>query len=166
MTRLWLFLSSIAPGVIVVGIRALGESWIAGSITILVGFLLIPAGFRAIRIRKDVEPIPLSISGVKDESIQVPTYLISLVFPFLFVTINDPWSLTAYAVFIVFVGLILAQSETSLINPILLLRGFRIYDATTVSEGSVTIISKKKPRPGSHENGYVLSNHTYIVRNS
>ncbi|MBP2453480.1 hypothetical protein JOF57_003393 [Mycolicibacterium lutetiense] len=84
-------------------------------------------------------------------------------FPFLFISVKDYWTLAAYVLFMVFVGLILARSEVALVNPCLLLFGYNMYNANTLTGEGIIIISKSKPRAGAAIVAAPVSSQTFIA---
>lgn len=163
MTRLLLFLSSLSPGVVVASTRYLGDSMVGGALGIAVGVVLMPLGLLVIRSRKKTEAIPTELSSIKDETYQVPTYLITFVLPFLFVSSQDVQTLIAYVLFIMFVAAILTKSDISIVNPGLLVANYRMYDVVDQEDRSLTVISRTSPRLTQFENLRHLSGRVYLL---
>lgn len=163
MTRLLLFLSSLSPGIVVASIRYIGESACWGTVGVVAGALLMPLGLLTIRSRKKTNTIPTELSSIRDETYQVPTYLITFVLPFLFVGIQDVQTLVSYVIFILFVSAILTKSDISIVNPSLLIANYRMYDVVDKEERSLTIISRTTPRITQFENLRHLSGRLYLL---
>ena len=127
-TRLLLFVSSLAPALIIAGLRLWDAqhhlSWAlctAGA----VAFLLTPL---VLVLRRNAGRHELTVADIKDESGQVPTYLLTFVFPFLF--LSDQMSrplIVAYVTFVVFMVLLLYRTPLALINPAMLVAGYRVF---------------------------------------
>lgn len=164
MTRFWLFLSSLSPGLLVASIRYAGEDLCLGLIGITLSLILTPVGLWTIKSRNTTTPIPTQVNTIKDETYQVPTYLITFIFPFLFIDIDNISTLIAYAVFMLFVAVVLFRSDISVVNPGLLIASYRLYDAQDIEGKSITIISKSKPRLNGYENLFYLSGNVYLIK--
>ncbi|WP_125458684.1 hypothetical protein [Rhodococcus sp. 1168] len=136
----------------------------AGGLTVGLALLLFPIGLLTVYSRRSIEPVPTQIDSIKDETLQIPTYLVTFILPFLFVTVDDPYNLAAYSVFMLLVILMLVRTEISIINPGLLFIGFKIFDATTREGTSVMVISKTKPRVNSTIYASPISPQTLILR--
>lgn len=163
MTRTLLFMSSLSPGVLVASVRALGQNQSLGVIGIIVGVILMPLGFITIKIRDKAKPIPTELRSMKDQTYQVPTYLVTFVLPFLFIDAKNIATLVAYAIFILFVALILSKSDISLLNPGLLLLNYRLFDATDKCGRNLTVISRVAPRMSGYESLRHLSGRVYLL---
>lgn len=163
MTRVLLFLSSLSPGVVVVAIRYLEQDWWLGAIGFLVGVLLMPIGLLAVHQRGKVIPIPTQFRERRDETYQVPTYLVTFILPFLFVELQSLYSVAAYLVFIAFVATILSKIDISIVNPGLLIFGYRLYDMIGCAGERVTVISKTRPSLTTFENLRPLSGDLFLL---
>lgn len=105
-TRLLLFVSSLAPALIIAGLRLWDAqrelAWMLGGVGAF-AFMLTPA---VLFLRKQAGRHVFTVTGVKDESGQVPTYLLTFVFPFLFLSAQMSRPLiSAYVAFSVFMAL-------------------------------------------------------------
>lgn len=163
VTRPWLFLSSLAPACLVVGVRLLGSEWLWGAALLLCGALLFPVAYLVLRARRSVTPKPIKIGEIRDESYQVPTYLLTFIFPFLFIDIEDVWNAASYIVLILFVAILLFRSDLSLVNPALLMLGYHIYAIQAEGGEDLLLISKARPRVGLSISATLLSGHTYLL---
>ncbi|WP_309082015.1 hypothetical protein [Zhihengliuella sp.] len=163
MARLLLFLSSLSPGIVVAGIRAAGEFGFPGWIITLVGVVLMPVGFFTVRSRKGNAAIPTEIVSVKDETLQIPTYLITFIFPFLFVQIDDLWTLAALAVFVGLVSVLLWKNDISLINPGMLVSKYRMYEVESVDGRNLIVVSTRRPYVRDYEDLHHLAGRTYVL---
>lgn len=160
MTRTSIFLSSFAPLLGIFALRASHQHrWL--TITLVVLMLVSTALLVvAIRVRENTTTQVIEIGDPTDESPQVPTYLLTYVFPFIFAS-TDRWQdAAAYAVFAALLVLLLWQSDAALINPLLLAVGFRLY---VFSRGGdrVIIVSRERLRNGSRVIAYQLSPDAY-----
>lgn len=149
MTRLLLGLSSLAPLLGIVAIRLAGTSpmWAValGVIAVLL-ILFLPVILIG---RRRVEPRPIAVVTVRDESSQVPAYLVTYVFPFAFATVDDVAVVLAYAVFGLLLVTLLVRTDLGLVNPILLAVGLHSYAVVTDGGKALTVIAAKAPLPAS-----------------
>lgn len=145
-TRLLLFGSSLAPALIIAGLR-LWDAQRHLSLVLcgagLVAFLLTPV---VLFLRRKAGRQQLTVSDVKDESGQVPTYLLTFVFPFLFLSAQMSKPLiVAYVTFAVFMGLLLYRTPLALINPAMLIAGYRVFSLNVAGEGGAYVLAKEPP---------------------
>lgn len=150
MTRILLSLSSMAPLIGIIALRVSDGSMIwavsLGVVAVLSG-LFLPLVMVA---RRSVEGRPMTVSSVKDESSQVPVYLLTYIFPFAFATIENTSAAVAYAVFALLLVVLLLRTDLSLVNPVLLAAGIHSYAVTTSTGAAVTLLARAAPLPGSH----------------
>lgn len=160
MTRLSCFLSSFAP---LLGIFALRASRQHLWLTIVLVVVMVAVTLllvAAMQVRSTVTLQPLVVGDPSDESSQIPTYLLTYLFPFIFVSTNGWQDVVAYAVFAALLALLLWQSDVALINPLLLAVGFRLYAFSRGNE-RVIIVSRKRLSNGSRVLAYQLSPNAY-----
>ena len=163
MTRFWHFISSLSPAVLVVGIRLLGTELCYGFALIAIGILLLPLAFLVLRTRQSVTAKPITVIHSRDESQQVPTYLLTFVFPFLFIDVNNQWNALAYFVLIILIALMLFRSDLSLVNPAILIRGYHIYEVQSEGGEDLLLIARTRPKGGEHLSVRLLSGHFYLL---
>jgi len=149
MTRILLSLSSMAP---LVGIIALRVS--EGSITwaIALGVIAVLLGLFLPLVmlgRRSLEARPIKVAAVKDESSQVPAYLLTYVFPFAFATVDSTAVWVAYGVFGGLLIVLLVRTDLGLVNPVLLAVGIHSYAVTTTGGAAVTVLARTAPLRGS-----------------
>lgn len=147
-TRLFLFISALAPAFIIAGLR-LYDAQRSLSVALLslgvIAFLLTPL---VLFLRRNAGRQELTVSNVKDESSQIPTYLITFIFPFLFLSeqMSSPL-IASYIAFAVFMAVLLYRTSLSLINPFMLIVGYHVFSVDIAGQGSAYIISKEPPLP-------------------
>lgn len=162
MERFWLFITSLSPAILLVSIRLVpwfpGYAWIgiaAGIISFLGAYLVLVG-------RKKVGFHPITPQHVQDETDQIPTYLITFVFPFVFVSDTPSfYTLVAYGVFALFIMTLLFRTDVAVVNPALLLAGYHVYTVETVS-GSVKVISRRRPIIKTTFNAHPISGSLYL----
>ncbi|MBC2681477.1 hypothetical protein GSS87_03540 [Corynebacterium sp. 4HC-13] len=147
-TRLFLFVSALAPVFIIAGLRFFDARRMLAVLLLVVGvvtFLLTPL---VLISRRKAGKQEFVVSNVKDESSQIPTYLITFFFPFLFLSEQMSGPLVAsYVGFAALMAVLLYRTSLVLINPYLLLVGYRVFSVDIVGQGGAYIISKEPPLP-------------------
>lgn len=87
----------------------------------------------------------LSASSVRDDSDQIPTYFITFVFPFLFLSPDmSPSTSRAYIAFAILMALMLFRTPLSTVNPALLIVGLNVYSVELETGSSVYVLSRRK----------------------
>ena len=164
MTRLYLFVSSLSPGILVAGIRGTKENFLIGLIVAVLAVMLSLLGLLVIRSRTTLNTVDLKVDSVRDETYQVPTYLVTFVLPLLFIDVVDVPTLVGYLVFSIIVFLMLMKSNISIANPVLLLSGYRLFDVQDSSGNQSTVVSKTVPPVGESTEVHKLAEGFYILR--
>lgn len=163
MARVLLFLSSLAPVFLIVGIRLLGSIAAVGIGIVVLGVVLFCVALLVFVKRGKVTSRPIVVTGIRDESYQIPIYLLTFVFPFLFIELKNSWDAAAYIVLILLVLLLLFRTDLSLVNPVLLVLGYHIYAVEAAGGEDLLLIAKNRPRVGGHILGTLLSGNTYLL---
>ena len=163
MTRILLFVSSLAPAVLIVGIRLIGLDPFWGVLLIAIGIALFPLAYLVLKARRAVTPKPVRVADVSDENFQILTYVLTFIFPFLFIDISDMWNAVAYVVLILFVVVLLIRSDLALVNPALLIIGYRIYAVRAEGGEELILISRLKPRRGNTLAATPISGQMYLI---
>src|SRR5699024_8631546 len=102
---------------------------------IVASVLLFFGSYLLVMGRKRIGVIPISPKNVQDETMQIPTYLITFIFPFLFISDTPSCStIVAYACFLVFLLALLFRTDMAIVNPALLIAGYHVYTVETDSD--------------------------------
>lgn len=163
MTRIWLFYSALAPALLVLGFRFVATHRCIGLTLITLATIAIVMVYFVVRARSEVLPKLIVVSESRDETQQVPTYLLTFIVPFLFVEINNWGSAAAYSVLIVLISILLFRTDLSLVNPVLLALGYHIYSILDGGGHESLVISRTRPRVGASIAAVPLSGHIYKV---
>ena len=160
-TRIFLFVSSLSPGFVIGGIRI--GTWLGCSLIALgVSCLAITPFVLKARSASAIQPEFLESTAF--ENSQIPTYLITFVFPFLIIPADSNISLIpAYMAFAILMVILLYRSNLMLVNPALLILGFNIFSARIASEGDIYILSKYRPHPNTRIYMKRVVNGLYII---
>lgn len=147
-TRVLLFVSSLAPALVIAGLRVWHVHRAVSMMLLFFGgvtFALTPI---VLILRRNSGIQKITVSNIKDESSQVPTYLITFVFPFLFLPEqpNGPLAVS-YVTFAAFIAVLLYRTTLVLVNPAMLIVGYRIFSVDIEGQGGAHIVSKGQLRP-------------------
>ncbi|WP_460870312.1 hypothetical protein, partial [Nocardioides pakistanensis] len=88
---------------------------------------------------------PVDQGSVADESAQIPGYLLTFVFPFVFLDASDWRDGVAWALFAVLAAALVVTTDLVLVSPVLLLAGYRIYRVETTSGYAGIMLSSFRP---------------------
>lgn len=164
MSKFWLFLTALSPALLIANVRLLNYWNTAAWIGIAVSVLLFGSTFIIFRMRKNVSPTKLIVRSVSDDSGQVPTYLITFIFPFLFVSDSpDLPTIGAYSLFLLLMLLLLYRTDLSLVNPALLILGFHVYSVDEGHAGKVIVLSRELPVPGEIYKSRIIFNNLFLL---
>jgi hypothetical protein len=160
VTQFGLLASSLVPALLVLAIR-LYPSYNAGSVALAAaGLLLITVLARAMRARDATNAQPIMVTTVEDESNQVPGYVITYIFPFLFLSTGTIADLAACLVFALFALVLIYRTDLALVNPLLLILGYHLFRLGTTTD-KVILISKLRPLPGQTVIAVRIADRTY-----
>ncbi|MDO5031284.1 hypothetical protein [Corynebacterium sp.] len=149
-TRLLLFMSALGPALMIAGIRIYEFQHMLSVVVFISGFVALLPTPIVLAVRRKAGTQAFTVSSIKDESSQVPTYVITFIFPFLFISeAPSPPLIASYTAFALLVLLLLYRTSLALINPLLLLCGYHIFSADVREQGTIFLISKKTPLPSA-----------------
>lgn len=149
LSRIFLFLSSLSPALAIASIRLWDvqgpiKCWLLA--LAFTTFLLMPLVI-LVRRRK-AGPQILKIKSVKDESNEIPTYFITFIFPFLFLSPDMSQTLTwAYIAFAALMLAMLFHTPLSTVNPALLIFGRHVFAVELEAGSIVYVVSQHFPVP-------------------
>ena len=165
MGRTYFFVSALSPAVIISSIRAFeligAWAWV-GVVIGLLSFFATPALLQG---RERVTARVTRPIAVSDKTLGIPSYLITFVFPFLFLSETPSvYTLIAYGVFGLLLVLLLFRSDLGLVNPALLVLGYRLYEVETEFE-ELIVISRRRVRKNESLKVHLLSGNYYLDAN-
>jgi len=148
MLKLRLVASSFAPMAMITAVRlSIDYFWLALVVGAL-GILAVLSLAELVQSRGSTNAQPYTLTSLRDESAQVPAFLLTYVFPFVFVTFGDWRDAAAYGLFALLLVVLLVRTDLVLVNPVLLVAGFHLYIIETSSGYRGMIISARHPRVG------------------
>jgi len=104
--------------------------------------------FGLLQARSTTNAQPFTLTQVRDESGQVPSYLLTFVFPFLFLEVHDWRDVLAYLIFAALVAVLVLQTDLVLVNPLWLAAGYHLYQVQTTSDFNGILMSSRRPQTG------------------
>lgn len=159
--KAFLFLTGLAPMAVIFAVRLWGSypaSAIALAVVALCLIVLLPL---ALRERGKTTSQPFSVASVRDDSHQIPTYLLTYVFPFLFVSVSGWQDLVAYGVFVLLLVVLLLRTDLALVNPLLLAVGYHMYAISTTTGSELTVVSRERLLVGNRILAVKLADSAY-----
>lgn len=149
MLRTVLIGSSYAPMLFMVAVRLEGgHPWAAIGMSV-VAVMLVIALSRMVTQRSKLSPSPYLLVSVRDDTAQVPAYLITYLFPFVFLQDVSKNDLVVYCVFMALVVVLAARTQLVLVNPLLLLLGLHLYEIETKNGTKAILLSRSTPKVGA-----------------
>ena len=159
--RMLLFVTGLAPMVAIFAVRLWVTCMPAAIVLGVLALLLAALLMIALSLRRVTAPQPFRLLSVRDDSQQVPTYLLTYIFPFLFVAVDGWQDLTAYAIFSLLLVVLILRTDLALVNPLLLAAGYHLYVATTTNDQEVVVVSRTRLLPGNAILAHRLADATY-----
>lgn len=163
VTKFALLASGLVPALIVLAIRLYPHHHAASMALIVPSILLIAVLARAMRARDATNAKPILILTVEDDTNQVPSYVITYVFPFLFLSMDTTADLVACIAFALFALILVYRTDLALVNPLLLVVGYHMFRATTAAE-KLILVSKVRPLPGQTATAVRIADRTYQLK--
>ncbi|WP_460793176.1 hypothetical protein [Nocardioides pacificus] len=123
----------------------------------VLGCLAVWSLFGLIAARSATNEQPFKIRSIRDESAQVPAYLLTYLFPFLFLTVSGWRDWVAYAIFAALLVVVIYRTDLVLVNPILLAAGYHVYIIESTSNFEGLLMATKRPLVGQTVNAVHLT---------
>lgn len=137
--------------------------------TLSIAFLVITAGatlLAKISLQRISYPFLIEVKRMKATPNEVINYTFPYVVSFMGITYDEPQKLIGFFVFLLWMFAITLKSGQILMNPLLLIFGWKLYEATIVINGvekDVRVIKYGSLQPGQHIAQTVQD--FYILRN-
>lgn len=148
MLKLRLLGSAFAPMFMIVALRLAKDHRIPALVLGLLSIALVFSLLTLLASREATNGQPYKLASVVDESAQVPSYLLTYVFPFIFVSPSNSFDLVAYASFVALLVVMLLRTELLLVNPVLLALGYHLLEIETSSGFRGLLLSRQRPKVG------------------
>jgi hypothetical protein len=161
VTKFALLSSSLVPIFVVLAIRLSGKQCHTAAALVVISIALTALLIVVLQARRRTTAQPFAVDTIRDESQQIPAYLLTYIFPFLFLSVGGWRDVAAFLVFALLVLILLFRTDLALVNPLLLATGFHLYSLTTTSGKCLILVAKDKPSPGQSILAVRLSDTTY-----
>jgi hypothetical protein len=142
--RLALFLSSYSLLFGLLGLRLVARPWLAASLGVLLLLGLAATAWIALGESRK-QPISLTPVNIRDQGSEVAAYLVGYLLPFSTGGAPSDTDLMAYAIFFVVLVAVWLQSDLALINPLLYLAGWRIFEVETGTDRPRFLVARRRP---------------------
>lgn len=146
MLRVRLLAGAWSPAALLFAVRISGNHFFWSIGLMIAGLFAFIGVLLLVSARGATNPQPYKISAVKDESAQVPGYLLTFVFPFVFVDASSWRDALAWFLFAALAAALVASTDLVLVNPVLLLAGYKIYAVESTSGYNGIMLSAVRPR--------------------
>jgi hypothetical protein len=148
MLKLRLVASSFAPMAIIVAVRLSLTYPLVALLIGALGVLAVLSLLELVLARSMTNQQPFTLTSIRDESAQIPAFLLTYVFPFVFVAIGDWRDALAYGLFALLLLILIVRTDLVLVNPLLLAFGFHLYIVESSSGYHGILLSSKAPKVG------------------
>jgi len=135
-----------SPALVLLGVRLSTIGWIY---TVIFELLALVAALNLVllvRARSATNEQPFVITFIEDQGSDVPAYLITIVFPFVFLDLQTWQDTVVWAMFAGLTGLLMVRTDLALTNPALVLAGYRMYRIHTSTGYSGVLLSRTPVR--------------------
>lgn len=157
MLRLRLLAGAWSPAAFLLALR-LSEEYPAWTVGLaLVGLAAVVSVLLLIHARSATNAQPFQLTSVEDESSQVPGYLLTFVFPFVFLDVSSWREGVAWVIFAALTAMLVVATDLVLVSPILLIAGYHLYRVETSSGFSGILLSSRRPVRGETVEAVQLS---------
>jgi hypothetical protein len=142
--------SAFVPGLLIVAVRV----WNINNTLVWSGLLVLAAGAATLSLslllgaRATTNAQPLKITELEDESAQVPAYLLTYVFPFVFLDLEDRRDAVAYFLFALLLIILILRTDLWKVNPLLLLSGYHTYVVQRGNGTKSVMFARARPERG------------------
>ena len=166
MTRVLLFLSSYLPLFAVLAIIGGGKDKIIACalvVTSVLSWAGLEVYFQHARKRTHAETLNVRSWKLRDD--EIPSYGVSYLLPVLAVFATPPLNLFALGCFLV-IGFLFVNSNMVHINPIMSLRGYRLFDVYLFDGRSYSVLAKTRLQSGAVINVLAIGKDIYLKTQS
>lgn len=148
MLRLRLLAGAWSPAAFLLAMRV-SEDHLGWTLAlVLAGVAAVVSVLLLILARSRTNAQPFELASIEDESSQVPGYLLTFVFPFVFLDVNSWRDGVAWGAFAALTAMLVLATDLVLVNPILLLAGYHVYRVESSSGFRGILLSSCRPARG------------------
>lgn len=146
--RLRLLAAAWSPALLLIAIRLSDGHIVWTIVTSLAGSVAVASVLTLLRARSATNEQPFQLTMLQDESSQVPGYLLTFVFPFVFVDVSSWREGATWGLFAILTFFLVLSTDLVLVNPVLLAVGYRLYRIQTSSGFEGLLLSRRRPMQG------------------
>jgi len=143
MLKLRLVASAFAPMAIITAVRLSADYPLIAVLVAVLGLLAVLSLLELVLARSMTNQQPYTLVSIRDDSAQIPAFLLAYVFPFVFVTIGDWQDALAYGLFALLLVVLILRTDLVLVNPVLLVMGYRLYIVERIPRNTFVIARPK-----------------------
>lgn len=147
MIRFRLLCSSLAPLLLIVGVRIWAAHTVVAGVILLAAIASVGSLLLLMNTRGTLSSQSFALETVEDESDQIPAYLVTYLLPFVTLNIAGISDLIGYLMLAGVLLLLVLRTDLIYVQPVLLVAGWHLY-RTTVTGGyeEFVMISRKRLR--------------------
>ena len=147
--RILLFLSSFLPLFIIFFMLYMKKNIIIATVALTLGVVGFIGLWIWLQIAQGMNPLQVTVTDVKRTDSEVMSYIVSYIIPFMATAFSDNTNESlALLVFFLMIAVIYVNSSLIHVNPILNLMGYRLYEITTESGSTFSLLTKKRVSKG------------------
>jgi hypothetical protein len=142
-TRAVLFLSSYAPLFLIVAMRGWRDSHYLAIGLIIVAVLSVIVLFVFLRAARRMAADKLVVRTVLSRDGDAMSYIVTYLFPFLAVKLNDVTDATSLGIVLLVIAILYVNSNMIHTNPVLNMAGYHIFEIEDANGKTTALICKK-----------------------
>lgn len=127
MVRARLLLSSLSPLMAILAARLWNDHRVAAWALVALAALSVASLVLFLRTRSSLMPQTFVVATAKDESDQIPAYVVTYVLPFVTLQVTQRAELVAYVLLALVLAVLVLQTDLVYVQPLLLMIGWHLY---------------------------------------
>lgn len=126
-TRFRLLAASMAPLLVILSVRTWSAHCLISVCLAVAAVLSVLSLVAFLRARQDLGRSTFTLFRVKDETDQIPAYLVTYLVPFVTISSGGWLDVAAYALFAAVLMLVVVRTDLIYVQPLLLVIGWRLF---------------------------------------
>lgn len=166
-----LFVSSYAPALLILAVRAFGHSWLLFWASLGVATLSAGGLLAFLRVARQGGPFRATVADLEPHDSELAAYVATYLLPFVVIFDASVQDVIALGLFLIFIGMLWVNSGLLYLNPLLSLAGYHVYIAEISPTGggqaatlarSFLVSHQAGLRPGDEIRPDRISTNTFI----